>query len=417
MAITTEHQDAYIHESLRFELKRIKILLGLFGLITFMSILTLLFARDQLLVYFSAIHNYFFVVANSAVFMIFLMGRYAWVNDARRKHRSLPEGYPYLSAFTEISVPTVALVTLLYAEQNSTVIDSPAFTVYFLFLISSVFYLNPKVSVLSGIIAGASYSTIIAYAHTSQQDFPEVAYHARSMLIVLGGMVAAAVAMEIKQRIQLAITTAAEYKRVESLFNQQVSPEVVNALKEKQHVIRQIEVTIMFLDIRGFTNIVAQMSPEEINLFQNAVLGPLIEIINRHHGVVNQLLGDGLMASFGTPLERTDHSLLALRAAQAIFDHLDTTSGHLKVKVGIGMHTGPVVTGNIGTAQRQQYSISGTAVIVAARLEQLNKQYQSSWLVSGAFYKAARAEIASHQKLGQISIKGISTPVEVIQLR
>ncbi len=389
----------------------------LFGVITLLSTLNFLLAEEQVLEYFSSLRNYAFVIFNSVLFMVFLAGRYLWISKAQHRLDRLPLGYQFLSAITEISFPTLALVILIYIEGKGTMIDSPAFTFYFLFLISSVFYLNPKVSVLSGVVAGLSYSGIISYVHTPDFDFPEIAYHARSFLLALGGLIAGSVAREIRLRIQLAIKNAAESERIEALFNQQVSTEVVAALKDINQITRQLEVTIMFLDIRGFTNIVEHMSPEQINQFQNAVLGPLIEIINKHHGVVNQLLGDGFMASFGAPLEREDHSLLALRAATAIFSHLEQVNDHQKVKVGIGMHSGPLVTGNIGTQNRQQYSISGTAVIVAARLEQLNKQYASSCLVSSAFYEAAKSEVTSYKKLGEINTKGIGEPVEVIQLK
>ncbi|MEQ9300393.1 MAG: adenylate/guanylate cyclase domain-containing protein [Cyclobacteriaceae bacterium] len=417
MAGEKEQQNTFGSESLVFEIKRIKLLFGLFGLITLLSIMNLLFAEEQVLEYFSSKRNYAIVIFNSILFMVFLAGRYVWISKAPHRLDRLPPSYQYLSAITEISFPTFALAVLIYVEDKGSMIDSPAFIFYFLFLISSVFYLNPKVSVLSGLVAGLSYSAIIVYAHTPEFNFPEVAYHARSFLLMLGGLIAGAVAQEIRLRIKLAIQNAAESERVESLFNQQVSTEIVEALKDKNQITKQLQVTIMFLDIRGFTSIVEHMSPEQINQFQNAVLGPLIEIINKHHGVVNQLLGDGFMASFGAPLERDDHSLLALRAAMAIFAHLEQARHEQKVNVGIGMHSGTVVTGNIGTQQRQQYSISGTAVIVAARLEQLNKQYQSYCLVSRTFYQAAKSEITSHQKLGEISIKGIGEPVEVIQLK
>ncbi len=416
MPLKSARYIAFQDESLVFEIKRIRVLIFIFGLVSILSVLNLMLAERQVLRYFSSMENYSAIIWVSVFFLVFLVLRYLRVQHYQKRGLQLPSIYQWISATMEISFPTIALVTVISLEGKASLVDSPAFLFYFIFIISSIFYLRPKVSLWSGLIAGASYSIIIQLEYTADMDFPIVAYHARSFLLLAGGVIAAAVAHEVRQRITLAIKNAAEYERVEALFNQQVSPEIVRALKETQQETRVLEVTVMFLDIRGFTKKVEYMSPEEINQFQNDVLGPMIEIINQHHGVVNQLLGDGFMASFGAPLEREDHAIMALRSASDIFNHLQN-SQDLSVNVGIGMHSGKVVTGNIGTKDRQQYSISGTTVIVAARLEQLNKEYESSCLVSAEFFEAASKEIADHHKLGETSIKGISSPVQIIQLK
>src|SRR5712664_2627703 len=103
----------------------------------------------------------------------------------------------------------------------------------------------------------------------------------------------------------------------------------------------------MFMDIRDFTPLVEKRTPEEIVALQNAVFGVAVDVVNRHHGVINQFLGDGFMATFGAPLSTGDDCSNALAAARELVSRIRD------VKIGIGLHAGDAVTGNIGSAERK----------------------------------------------------------------
>jgi adenylate cyclase len=120
----------------------------------------------------------------------------------------------------------------------------------------------------------------------------------------------------------------------------------------------------MFMDIRNFTALVEHRTPEEIVALQNEVFGTAVEVINRHHGVINQFLGDGFMATFGAPLSAGNDCANALAAARELV-------ARIRVRIGIGLHAGDAVTGNVGSAERKQYSVTGNVVILASRIEQL----------------------------------------------
>src|SRR5262249_17912405 len=139
----------------------------------------------------------------------------------------------------------------------------------------------------------------------------------------------------------------------------------------------------------NFTLFADAHTAEEVVDFQNKLLAPAIDIINQHQGVVFQILGDGIMACFGSPVENVLHADMAFQASVEILRRIQDMSDKGMIPpttIGIGLHSGMLVAGNIGSEQRKQFSISGTPVIVAARIEQLNKKYGTQFLISGEVY-------------------------------
>jgi adenylate cyclase len=203
------------------------------------------------------------------------------------------------------------------------------------------------------------------------------------------------------------------------LFGQQVSREVSRELIEEKGATKRREATVMFLDIRNFTGFADSHTADEVIDYQNKVLGPLIDIINQHQGVVFQILGDGLMACFGSPGENVLHADMAFQASLSILRQVKGASKKQiipETTVGIGLHSGLVVTGNIGNERRKQFSISGTPVIVASRIEQLNKKYGTQLLISGQVYQQIAKGKMELTSLGEEPLKGILTPVAVYKV-
>jgi adenylate cyclase len=211
-------------------------------------------------------------------------------------------------------------------------------------------------------------------------------------------------------------------KKAMTLFSQQVSPEVAKELLSDSYKsgANKVRACIMFLDIRGFTPFSESRDAAEINQYQNDVFGFMIDIISAHNGIINQFMGDGFLASFGAPASPGNHSQNAVNASLEILKELEDrcSSGRLiDTKIGIGLHTGEIVTGNVGTAQRRQYSVTGNTVILASRIEQLNKQFKSELLISEEVKNDLTAiENYTFQSLGPIQLKGRSEPVEVIKM-
>ena len=187
-------------------------------------------------------------------------------------------------------------------------------------------------------------------------------------------------------------------KRISRLLEQQVSPDIAQTLIEREPEIRRTVVTVMFLDIRNFTPKAEQMEPSALIAYQNCVFGFMIEIVNKYHGNINQFLGDGFMATFGAPKSYGNDAANAFRAAHEILQGLVSLNKENDIpqtEVGIGLNTGEVVAGNVGTDSRKQFSITGNTVIVAARLEQLNKQFGSSLILSDLTRRELDGDIKS----------------------
>jgi class 3 adenylate cyclase len=224
-------------------------------------------------------------------------------------------------------------------------------------------------------------------------------------------------------------------ERVLNMFGQQVSQEIVDELMaETSETTKTIDelftepsdttskrkyVCVMFLDIREFTALVERKEPEDIIAYQNAVFGFMIEIINKHHGVINQFLGDGYMATFGAPASWGNDCQNAVNAALEIINKVNEKSETEVIpatRIGIGLHAGNVVTGNVGTSLRKQYSITGNTVILASRIEQLNKKYKSQLLISEEVLHNIRLDGINPESLGSVEVKGREKPIHIYKL-
>ncbi|PHN04718.1 adenylate/guanylate cyclase domain-containing protein [Flavilitoribacter nigricans] len=207
-------------------------------------------------------------------------------------------------------------------------------------------------------------------------------------------------------------------KRIKSLLNQQLSGAVANELLTGTGVsaVQRKFVCIMFLDIRNFTPYVEKLSPEEIIEYQNKVLGFMIDTVHKRKGIVNQILGDGFMATFGAPVSAGNDCEQAYLAAEEIIRTVKekSESGEIPpTRIGIGLHAGQVVAGNVGTRDRKQYSITGNPVIIAARLEQLNKEFGSTMVISKEVCDHLPKEVKAPMAFSPVPVKGRSEPVEI----
>jgi adenylate cyclase len=327
--------------------------------------------------------------------------------------------------FIETLFPGVLLFVLCLIEETPKFLDSPLFLFYFILIVLSALHLDIKLALLTSLLSALSFLAVMVWAiNTFDPDFKTMhlhpfLYEIRSAFILTGGLCAVFVTNEIKKRIFRINKLWKQKTEIEGLFSQQVSPQVVEALVKDQNHSQKTEVSILFLDIRNFSSFAEMRDPQEVNTFQNDLFCPLIEIINKHNGIVNQILGDGFMATFGAPVKDLDHTTKAVNSGLEIMDIIEKLIDLGTIpptRVGIGVHTGQVVTGNIGNEIRKQYSVSGPAVIIAARLEQLNKQLNTSFLVSQEVYNIVKDQNCSFSIFKGIQLKGIEKPIEVYEV-
>jgi class 3 adenylate cyclase len=181
---------------------------------------------------------------------------------------------------------------------------------------------------------------------------------------------------------------------------------------------KSVSATVMFADIRGFTALSETQPPDETIELLNTYYTLVFDAINGQGGVVNQMIGDGLMAVFGAPLPLTDAPLRAVRAALdmdemiRLFNAERATEGRPPIGIGIGIATGSMVAGYTGTQTRATYTCVGRTVNLAARLEQHTKVALRPLLVDGDT-RAALPATAQVEPLSAAALKGFSTEVPV----
>lgn len=213
-----------------------------------------------------------------------------------------------------------------------------------------------------------------------------------------------------------------EKERMKVSFGKYVSSYVLDKIVKTESV-AQLEgetkkITVLFSDIRNFTTLSEFQSPTDVVAFLNNYFEKMIEIIFKHQGTLDKFIGDGMMVEFGAPLDDPNQEYNAVVAAIKMQQMVKALCLEWKgtkyenIKVGIGIHTGTAVIGNIGSSQRMEFTAIGDTVNVASRLEFATKETQKDIIISEATYNAIKdhAEIKCEQ-IGPISLKGRAEPV------
>ena len=212
--------------------------------------------------------------------------------------------------------------------------------------------------------------------------------------------------------------TLKQLEIIRSVFGKYVPTGVAEAVVAGEgHLAPQLATaTIMYTDIEAFTSTAEAMDPARVVAMLNEYFPAVIEPVTRHGGIVNQFQGDAMLITFNVPVADPAHADQALRAAQEIQHILsDRTFGGAKLRTRIGINTGVVIAGNVGSGERVNYTVHGDAVNLAARLERLNKEYESLVLVS-EYTVALLADEYRLEPMGAVEIRGKADRVGVFSL-
>ncbi|MEQ1668757.1 MAG: adenylate/guanylate cyclase domain-containing protein, partial [Sulfuriferula sp.] len=212
-------------------------------------------------------------------------------------------------------------------------------------------------------------------------------------------------------------------RQITGLFGQYVPPELVDEMshdpsKFNMHS-ESKELSILFSDVRGFTTISEGLTPQQLSDLLNAFLSSMTAVIHAHHGTIDKYMGDCIMAFWGAPLENPNHArdaVLAGLAMQAELVKLNQTfveRGWPQLHVGVGVNTGRVSVGNMGSQFRMAYTVMGDAVNLSSRLEGITKQY-SVPMVVGEGTRAALPKM-TFVELDWVRVKGKLKPVTIYQ--
>lgn len=237
--------------------------------------------------------------------------------------------------------------------------------------------------------------------------------------------------MEIAGQLALTLEKSRLYEEltmrnqfIRSIFGRYMSDEIADSLLEDPDALkmggRKCTVTVLMSDIRGFTAMSEHMDPAHVVSTLNACFNVMVEVIHKHHGTIDNIIGDALMVLFGAPVSHADDveravaCALDMQAAMKKVNAIIADMGLPALSMGIGINTGDVVAGNIGSEAHAKYSVIGAPVNLAARLE--SQAGPGEVLVSETTYHEVKDRVHVHDQR-QVEAKGFSQPVQVFAIR
>ncbi|MBT3267516.1 adenylate/guanylate cyclase domain-containing protein [Candidatus Poribacteria bacterium] len=336
----------------------------------------------------------------------------------------------YVNTLIEVSVPTVIIVFLRGAFSHPVyALAGPALLMYFAFIILSTFRLEFKMGVYTGAVAAAQYAAVVFYSFAEDPPlagvepfFAQRPFHlVKAVMLLFGGVMAGFVAREIRRRTLDSYVMLEERTQILNVFGQQTAPAIVDELLKHGADTsgRRLDVCIMFLDIRGYTAFAEKHSPEQVVAYLNRLFDYMIEIVHEHHGIIPQLLGDGFMAIFGAPISHGNDTQNATNAARAILGRTEREmreSDLPETHLGIGLHAGEGLVGTVGSTIHKEYKVTGDVVNLASRIEQLNKEFGSSLLISATVLDQIDATESPVLDSHTVEVRGRAAPVTVHRL-
>jgi adenylate cyclase len=213
-------------------------------------------------------------------------------------------------------------------------------------------------------------------------------------------------------------------RQLTGLFGQYVPPELVEEMSRDPENYsmagRKAELTVLFSDIRGFTTISEGLEPNELATLMNQYLGAMTLVVRKHRGTLDKYIGDAIMAFWGAPVDDPEHARNAVLTGLEMHVALHelnkdlVTRGWPELKIGVGVNTGPMTVGDMGSQIRQSYTVMGDAVNLGSRLEGITKQYGVGFIVGETTRELLKKEFV-FRELDRVRVKGKEDPVGIYE--
>ena len=258
------------------------------------------------------------------------------------------------------------------------------------------------------------YSVFAQFMFTSRGVWISVVYPCLNLILIYSGVTVVRYLREERER-----------QKVKHAFNHYLTVSVVNEILRDPEKLKlggdKKTLTVLFSDIRGFTSISERLTPEDLVRLLNRYLTLMTDIVFKYEGTLDKYIGDAIMAIWGAPLWQKDH---AHRGCDAAVDMIHTLSQlqplldemHIpQFKIGIGINTGDMVVGNMGSDERFDYTVMGDSVNLGSRLEGTNKEYGTSIIISETTYRLVKDRFLCRE-LDCIRVKGKMEPITIYEL-
>lgn len=216
-----------------------------------------------------------------------------------------------------------------------------------------------------------------------------------------------------------------EKKKIRGAFQYYLTASVINEMLKDPTKLKlggdKKDLSVLFSDIRGFTTISEKLTPEELVRLLNEYLTVMTNIVFKYEGLLDKYMGDAIMAVFGAPLDQPDHARRACLTALEMMEELHglqkkwEAEGRPVLNIGVGINTGDMVVGNMGSEMRFDYTVMGDMVNLGSRLEGINKEYGSNIIISEFTYDAVQDSVICRE-LDFVRVKGKNKPVKIFEL-
>jgi adenylate cyclase len=276
--------------------------------------------------------------------------------------------------------------------------------------------LLPLLSPIQGTLVSAGVLALTVVVNASLWQFANIA------LPLAGGLVMVAALFALNMTYGYFVESRTK-RQITGLFGQYVPSELVDEMSKNPEQVsmegESREMTILFSDVRGFTTISEGLEPRELSLLMNEFLTPLSRVIYGHRGTIDKYMGDCIMAFWGAPLHDGRHAYHAVVSGLEMQRTLSALQPHFKEKgwpeihIGVGINTGRVSVGNMGSEVRMAYTVMGDAVNLASRLEGITKEYGAGVLVGEGTKEEAHEFV--YRELDLVRVKGKDKPVAIFE--
>jgi adenylate cyclase len=326
---------------------------------------------------------------------------------------------PYSSVYPGVEIHATAIDNILHGNflhrsSGTQLLDVCAIVFFGLFIGIVV----PRVKAVQGMVLSLlvliSFVLINSFIFSRYNLWLNIIYPALTMIVIYLGIT-----------VYRYITEEREKKKIRGAFQYYLTASVINEMLKDPSKLKlggdKKDLTVLFSDIRGFTTISEKLTPEDLVRLLNEYLTAMTNLVFKYDGLLDKYMGDAIMAVFGAPLEQPDHAVRACRTALDMMEELKklqkkwTDEGRPAFDIGIGINSGDMVVGNMGSDMRFDYTVMGDMVNLGSRLEGINKEYGTNIVISEYTYAAIKDDLFCRE-LDSVRVKGKKLPVKIYEL-
>lgn len=326
---------------------------------------------------------------------------------------------PFSSVFPGVEIHANVIDNILhqnFLQQSAWTSFIDAFSIIFFGLIIGI--VIPRVKAVQGIMLSflivASFVVINTIIFSHLNIWLNVIYPVLTMITIFLGIT-----------VYRYITEEKEKKKIRGAFQYYLTASVINEMLKDPTKLKlggdKKDLTVLFSDIRGFTTISEKLTPEDLVHLLNEYLTAMTNVVFKYEGLLDKYMGDAIMAVFGAPLDQPDHAVKACRTALGMMEELHklqkkwADEGRPVLDIGVGVNSGDMVVGNMGSEMRFDYTVMGDSVNLGSRLEGINKEYGTNIVISEYTYAAVK-DILVCRELDSVRVKGKKLPVKIYEL-